>query len=95
MRCSDVDRAGDPIDHFSTTGYCTSVVGNLITWRCKQQNIDAQSNAKYKAIAHTICELMLIQSLLSEMCVIYNNQIVIYCDNQVAMYIANNLIFHE
>ena len=27
--------------------------------------------------------------------IIYYEQMVMYCDNQAAMYIANNLVFHE
>jgi len=44
-------------------------------------------------MAHTTYELMWIQSLLSEISVVYNKPIVMYCDNQTAMYIANNHIF--
>jgi len=46
-------------------------------------------------MAHATCELMWIQSLLSEMVIIYNKPMVMYCDNQTAIYIANNLIFNE
>ena len=44
-------------------------------------------------MAHTTCELMWIQSLLSKMGVIYNKSMVMYCDNQAAMYIVNNPAF--
>ena len=33
----DADWAGDPIDRYSTTGYCTFVRGNLVTWRSKNK----------------------------------------------------------
>jgi len=43
----------------------TLVGGNLLTWRCKKQNVVARSNveAEYRVITHTACELMWIQSL--------------------------------
>ena len=61
--CSDVDWAGDHIDHCFTTGYCIFIGGNLMTWRCKKQNV-AQFNveAGYRVMTHIICELMWIQS---------------------------------
>jgi len=31
VQYSDVDWANDPIDHRSTTSYCTFVEGNLVT----------------------------------------------------------------
>jgi len=49
--------------------------------------------AEYRAIAHAACELMWIQYLSSEMGVIYNKSMMMYCDNQAAMYVANNLSF--
>jgi len=46
-------------------------------------------------MAHIVCELMWIQFLLSEMSIIYNRPMVMYCDNQAGTYIANNHVFHE
>ena len=36
MRYSNTNWAGNPIDCHFTTGYCTSVRDNLVTWRCKK-----------------------------------------------------------
>ena len=38
---TDVDWAGCPVDRKSTTGYCTFVGGNLVTWKSKNQNVIA------------------------------------------------------
>jgi len=43
----------------------------------------------------TACELMWIQSSLSEMGVIYNKLMIMYYDNQAAMYITKNPVFRE
>jgi hypothetical protein len=40
---TDVDWAGSPTNRRSTTGYCTFLGGNLVTWKSKKQNAMAQS----------------------------------------------------
>ena len=66
---TDADWAGSPSDRKSTSRYCTSLGGNLITWRSKKQTVVARSSAKaeYRAMAHTSCELMWIKHLLEEL----------------------------
>nr|XP_027189435.1 uncharacterized protein LOC113786269 [Cicer arietinum] len=55
---TDVDWAGPITDKKSTSGYCTFVWGNLVTWRSKKQNVVARSSveAKYRAMAQGVCE---------------------------------------
>ena len=42
----------------STTGYCTYVWGNLVTWRSKKQSVVVRSSAKaeFRVLAQGICE---------------------------------------
>ena len=49
----DTDWAGGIEDRKSTTGYCTSVGGNLVTWKSKKQSVVARSSAEaeYRAMA--------------------------------------------
>ena len=56
----DADYAGSIVDRRSTTGYCTFLEGNLVTWRSKKQNVVAKSSAKseFRAIAQRLCELL-------------------------------------
>ena len=42
----DADWAGSREDSRSTSGYCTKVFGNIVTWRSKKQSVVAHSNAK-------------------------------------------------
>ena len=57
---SDSDYAGDRGDKKSTSGYCTYVGGNLVTWRIKKQTVVSRSSAEteYRVMAQTCCELM-------------------------------------
>ncbi|CAH9082663.1 unnamed protein product [Cuscuta europaea] len=43
---TDADYAGSITDRRSTSGYCTYVWGNLVTWRSKKQNVVAGSSAE-------------------------------------------------
>ena len=54
------DAAGSIVDRRSTTGYCTFLGGNLVTWRSKKQNVVARSSAEaeFRAMAQGICELL-------------------------------------
>ncbi|XP_048440198.1 uncharacterized mitochondrial protein AtMg00810-like [Pyrus x bretschneideri] len=64
----DADWARNAIDRKSTTGYCTFVGGNLVTWKSKKQQVIARSSdeAEYRAMAATACELIWLKSLLSD-----------------------------
>ncbi|TYK05138.1 putative mitochondrial protein [Cucumis melo var. makuwa] len=55
---TDSDWAGSVIDRKSTSGYCTFVWGNLVTWRSKKQSVVARSSAEaeYRAMSLGICE---------------------------------------
>jgi len=47
---SDSRYAGDKGDRKFTTGYCTCVGGNLVTWRSKKQDVFRFSaEAEYRA----------------------------------------------
>lgn len=49
----DADWVGCPIDRRSTTGYCTFVGGNLVTWRSKKQSVVTRSSVEAEYIAMT------------------------------------------
>ena len=94
---TDADWVGSTSDRKSTTGYCTFLGGNLITWRSKKQTVVARSSeeAEYRAMAHTSCELMWIKHLLEELRFVMKLPMTMHCDNQAAIYIASNPVFHE
>ena len=56
---SDSGYAGDKGDRKFTTGHCTFIRENLVTWRSKKQDVSRSSaEAEYRVIAHTACEMM-------------------------------------
>ncbi|XP_073119837.1 secreted RxLR effector protein 161-like [Henckelia pumila] len=93
----DADWAGSPIDRHSTSGYCTFVWGNLVTWRSKKQTVVARSSAKaeFRALAHGICEGTWLKKLLGELKIEGNQSVELMCDNQAAISIARNPVHHD
>ena len=93
---SDADWAGS-FDRKSTTGFCTFVGGNLVTWKSKKQNVVARSSAEaeYRAMASTASELTWVRQVLADLNITNHEPIKMFCDNQAARHIASNPVFHE
>ncbi|KAL1193518.1 Retrovirus-related Pol polyprotein from transposon RE2 [Cardamine amara subsp. amara] len=93
----DADYAGDRKDRKSTTRFCTFVGGNLVTWRSKKQKVVSLSSAEseYRAMRDVTKELVWIKYFLRDLGVQGKEPISLYCDNQAALHIASNPVFHE
>lgn len=63
----DSDWAGCKEDRRSTSGY-SFIGGNSVSWKSKKQNVISQSRAEaeYRAMAKSVCEVIWIYQLLSE-----------------------------
>ncbi|KAL0543454.1 hypothetical protein IC582_018550 [Cucumis melo] len=94
---TDSDWAGSVIDRKSTSGYCTFVWGNLVTWRSKKQSVVARSSAEaeYRAMSLGICEEIWLQKVLSDLHQECETPLKLFCDNKAAISIANNPVQHD
>ncbi|XP_017191120.2 uncharacterized mitochondrial protein AtMg00810-like [Malus domestica] len=94
---TDADCAGSAIDRKSTTGYCTFVAGNIVTWKSKKQQVIARSSAEveYRAMAAITYELIWLKSFLFDLRFSSTTHMSLMCDNQAAMHIDGNPVFHE
>ena len=79
-------------DGRSTTGYCTFLRGNLVSWRSKKQNVVARSSveARFRAIVAGVCELLWVKIILEDLKVQWSKPMKLYCDNKSAINIAHN-----
>jgi len=94
---SDVDWAGSPSYRRSTSGYCISIGGNLISWKSKKQSVVARTSveAEYRVMALAACELVWLKQLYRELQFGDVTQMTLVCDNQAALHISSNPVFHK
>jgi len=94
---TDSDWAGCPSDKKSTTGYCSFVWTNLVTWRSKKQPVVAMSSVEdeFRAMAQGICKGIWLKRMLDEIIIPINYTIRILCDNKVVISIAKNPVHHD
>ncbi|KAJ7970237.1 Retrovirus-related Pol polyprotein from transposon TNT 1-94 [Quillaja saponaria] len=81
----------------STTGYCVFLGGNLVSWKSKEQTVVSRSSAEseYRAMTQTTAELVWLKNLLEELGFTHSQPMELICDNQAALHIASNSVFHE
>ncbi|XP_031285671.1 uncharacterized protein LOC116144359 [Pistacia vera] len=94
---SYADWAGSSVDRQSVTRFCVFVGGNLISWKSNKQPVVARSSAEseYRVMAQVTCELIWTRHLLREIGFGDPRTMDLWSDNQVAIHIANNPVFHE
>lgn len=68
----------------------------MISWWSRKQKVTARSSteAEYQSLVQTSIELTWIRTLLTELHVSFQTPM-IYCDNQSAVSIAHNPVFHS
>ncbi|GKA58392.1 hypothetical protein Tco_0757580 [Tanacetum coccineum] len=81
----------------SITGFAVFVGKNLVSWKSKKQSMLSKSSAKaeYRAINSVTCEVIWIIKILAELNIDTSLHVPFHCDNNSAIQIAANPIFHE
>ena len=83
-------------DMKSTSGYCFNFGSGMFSWYLRKQDIAAQSTAEaeYAAATTTVNQVIWIRKILADLHMNQLEPTKIYVDNQAAISIANNHVFH-
>ncbi|GJR61822.1 retrovirus-related pol polyprotein from transposon TNT 1-94 [Tanacetum coccineum] len=92
----DSDYAKDPDKGRSITGYAFLVQGCVVSWKATLQHVVALSTteAEYMALTEAVKEAIWLKGLLEELGVELNT-VAVNCDNQGAIHLSRNHVFHE
>ncbi|GMI82979.1 cysteine-rich RLK (RECEPTOR-like protein kinase) 8 [Hibiscus trionum] len=92
----DADWAGDATDRRSTSGYCFDFGSAVVSWCSKKQPTVALSSTEAEYIAATMAaqECIWMKCLMGDMFGNINYALQIKCDNESAIKLASNPVFH-
>jgi hypothetical protein len=93
---SDSDYAGCKVDRKSTSGTCQFLGRSLVSWSSKKQNSVALSTAEAEYVAAGACcaQLLWMKQTLNDYGYRFTH-ILLLCDNESAIKLANNPISHS
>ena len=93
----DSDWAGCKETRRSTTGFCTLLGPNLISWSAKRQPTVSRSSteAEYRALGATAQEITWISFLLRDLGLQQPESTLLLCDNLYAVYLSTNPAMHK
>uniref|UniRef100_A0A803N009 Retroviral polymerase SH3-like domain-containing protein n=1 Tax=Chenopodium quinoa TaxID=63459 RepID=A0A803N009_CHEQI len=81
----------------SVTGYVLLLGKSPVSWKSKKQPTISKSSSEteYRAMAAASSETTWLVKLLTELCVLNLKPVALHCDNQSAIHIGKNPVFHE
>ncbi|KAJ0480794.1 putative RNA-directed DNA polymerase [Helianthus annuus] len=94
---ADSDWAKCLVTRKSVTGFCVFLGNSLVSWKSKKQSTVSRSSAEaeYRSMCAAACEAVWLKNLLSELEVNVEVPIKLFCDNNAAISIAANPVFHD
>ncbi|PKU72953.1 Retrovirus-related Pol polyprotein from transposon TNT 1-94 [Dendrobium catenatum] len=93
---ADADWASDHMDRKSTSGFCSFIGPNLVSWTVKKQATVAKSSteAEYHSLSAASSDVIWLRRLLSELYATQQSPTPLHCDNISAIALAKNPVFH-
>lgn len=94
---SDSDWAGCSASRRSVTGWIAQIGTSIVSWKSQKQDTVSLSSteAEYRAMTEILKELLWIKGLLLDFGINHTEPMTLRCDNQSAIYLSSNPVFHE
>lgn len=93
----DSDHAACPLTRRSLSGRIVQFGDSLISWKTQKQDVVSNSSAEaeYRSMSELARELKWLKALLSDFGIVHDKPMTVFCDNQAALHISSNPVFHE
>lgn len=81
----------------SVIGYCVYMGNSLVSWKNKKEETVSRSFTKseYRALGSITCEIVWVLKVSFDLVVKELTLVNVFCDNESAIELVLNLVFHE